>query len=51
MSNNQNDKDEEEKIWKKIKEKSREIEYGSLIITIHDKKIVQMETSSKQRFF
>lgn len=37
-------------IWEKIKAAVDNLDYGSVIITVHDGKIVQVETSSKQRF-
>jgi hypothetical protein len=37
-------------IWEKIKTAVDNLDYGSVIITVHDGKIVQVETSSKQRF-
>ncbi len=43
-------RDVNEKIWQKIKEEVEHIEYGSVTITVHDGKIVQIESSVKQRF-
>ena len=39
-----------EKIWENIKRAVNGLEYGSVIITVHDGKIVQIDTNSKQRF-
>ena len=38
------------KIWQRIKEQVNKVEYGNVNITIHDGKIVQVETSTKIRF-
>ncbi len=37
-------------VWKKIREQVESIGYGSVIITVHDGKITQVETSKKIRF-
>ncbi|WP_081674234.1 YezD family protein [Butyrivibrio sp. VCD2006] len=39
-----------EKVWEEIRKKVEELKYGNVIITIHDGRIVQVETSTKQRF-
>ena len=36
--------------WEKIKELVSGLRYGSVIITVHDGKITQVETSTKIRF-
>ena len=36
--------------WEKIKELISGLKYGSVIITVHDGKITQVETSTKIRF-
>ena len=41
---------DENKIWEDIKRKAGELQYGSITITLHDGKIVQVETSSKTRY-
>ena len=38
------------KTWQRIKEQVNKVEYGNVNITIHDGKIVQVETSTKIRF-
>ena len=43
-------KHDEEKIWQIIKEQVDELKYGTVIVTVHDGKITQVETSSKLRF-
>lgn len=37
-------------IWEIIKEKVNEIQYGSVTITIHNGKIVQVDQNAKIRF-
>lgn len=39
-----------EECWKKIKEQVSSLKYGNVIITVHDGKITQVETSTKIRF-
>ncbi|SFB85542.1 YezD family protein [Butyrivibrio sp. YAB3001] len=39
-----------DKIWEAIKEQVNGLRYGSVVITVHDGKILQIETSSKLRF-
>lgn len=39
-----------EDCWKKIKEQVSSLKYGNVIITVHDGKITQVETSTKIRF-
>lgn len=41
---------DEEKIWQIIKRQVEELKYGTVLITVHDGKITQIETSSKIRF-
>ena len=43
-------KHDEEKIWQIIREQVDELKYGTVIVTVHDGKITQVETSSKLRF-
>ncbi|WP_081675291.1 MULTISPECIES: YezD family protein [unclassified Butyrivibrio] len=40
----------EDKIWEQIKRQVLDVKYGTVLITIHDGKIVQLETSKKVRF-
>ena len=40
----------EDEIWNDIKKMVNDLSYGSLTITVHDGKIVQIETSSKIRY-
>ncbi len=40
----------EDKIWEQIREKIENVKYGSVMIQIHDGKIVQVETNTKIRF-
>ncbi|MCR5556683.1 MAG: YezD family protein [Butyrivibrio sp.] len=37
-------------IWKELKKQVDNIDYGSVLITIHDGRIVQLESSLKIRF-
>ena len=37
-------------VWEKIREQVLDINYGSVVITVHDGKITQVETSKKIRF-
>lgn len=46
---NENDGNEND-VWKDIKEKADNLKYGSINITLHDGKIVQVETSTKIRY-
>lgn len=39
-----------EKIWEQIKNQVEGIKFGNVSITIHEGKIVQLETVKKQRF-
>lgn len=39
-----------EKIWEQIKNQVESIKFGNVSITIHEGKIVQLETVKKQRF-
>ncbi len=39
-----------EKIWEEIKKQISEVKYGTVLITVHDSNIVQLETSKKIRF-
>ncbi len=39
-----------EKIWEQIKNQVDGIKFGNVSITIHEGKIVQLETVKKQRF-
>ncbi len=43
-------KEETVKVWDVIKKQVEDIKYGSLMITIHDGRIVQIETNNKTRF-
>lgn len=45
----QNDQAEGE-IWADIHKKAGELKYGSITITLHDGRIVQVETNSKTRY-
>ncbi len=38
-----------EKVWENIKRVVNSLEYGSVMITVHNGKIVQIDTTSKQR--
>jgi hypothetical protein len=38
------------KIYKEILDSIDEISYGEVVITVHDKKIVQIEKKEKKRF-
>ena len=40
----------DERAWVKIKDQAKDIKFGSVIITVQDGKIVQVETSTKVRF-
>lgn len=40
----------DDEILKSIKEKIENIRFGSVTIVVHDRKIVQLETSEKTRF-
>ena len=46
---NHNDQAENE-IWNDIRKKTRDIKYGSITITLHDGKIVQVDTNTKTRY-
>ena len=37
-------------IWRELKKQVDNIDYGSVLITIHDGRIVQLESSVKIRF-
>lgn len=39
-----------EKIWEVIRSQVNDLKYGNVVITVHDGKITQVETSSKLRF-
>lgn len=41
---------DEEEIWQIIKRQVEELKYGTVLVTVHDGKITQIETSSKLRF-
>ncbi len=41
---------DDSRVWEDIKRKASELQYGSITITLHDGKIVQVETSSKVRY-
>ena len=43
-------KNNKEENWNKIKELVSSLKFGSVIITVHDGKITQVETSTKIRF-
>ena len=38
------------KIWEEIKKQVSDVKYGTVLITVHDGNIVQLETSKKIRF-
>ena len=40
----------ESEIWADIRKKASDLKYGSVTITLHDGRIVQVETSSKTRY-
>lgn len=39
-----------EEVWRDIKNKTEGINYGSVVITVHDGMITQIEVSSKIRY-
>ncbi|MCR5343685.1 MULTISPECIES: YezD family protein [unclassified Butyrivibrio] len=41
---------DDEKIWEEIKKQVSEVKYGTVLITVHDGRIVQLEKSTKVRF-
>lgn len=45
-----NQNNNKEDCWNKIKELVSSLKFGSVIITVHDGKITQVETSTKIRF-
>ncbi len=47
--NSQSDQTENE-IWADIRKKTGEVKYGSVTITLHDGRIVQVETNTKTRY-
>lgn len=49
-ANSANTSDSEEKIWQQIREKTDNIQYGTVTITVHDGRITQVEASTKLRF-
>lgn len=49
-ANSANNSDSEEKIWQQIREKTDNIQYGTVTITVHDGRITQVEASTKLRF-
>ncbi|SEL04199.1 hypothetical protein SAMN04487770_10593 [Butyrivibrio sp. ob235] len=44
------EKDLLEDVWKSIRNQVENLKYGTVTITVHDGKITQIETSSKERF-
>ncbi|WP_081646699.1 YezD family protein [Butyrivibrio sp. AD3002] len=44
------EKDLLEDVWKRIRNQVENLKYGTVTITVHDGKITQIETSSKERF-
>ncbi|WP_408071954.1 DUF2292 domain-containing protein [Butyrivibrio sp. JL13D10] len=41
---------DDEKVWEEIKKQVSQLKYGTVMITVHDGKIVQLDTSRKIRF-
>ena len=44
------DREQDNRIWEQIRKKTEAIEYGTVVITVHDGRITQVEASSKIRF-
>lgn len=44
------DREQDNRIWEQIRKKAESIEYGTVVITMHDGRITQIEASSKIRF-
>jgi hypothetical protein len=43
-------KQDNEDKWKEIIEKVKELEYGTVLITVHDNEIKQLDITEKRRF-
>jgi hypothetical protein len=43
-------KELDNKIWEEIRKKVEATEYGTVVITVHDGRITQVEASTKMRF-
>ena len=43
-------KEQDNKIWEEIRKKVESTEYGTVVITVHDGRITQVEASTKIRF-
>ena len=43
-------KEGNDKIWEEIRKNAEQLKYGTVLITVHDGKIVQVDTSTKTRF-
>lgn len=43
-------KEQDNKIWEEIRKKVESTEYGTVVITVHDGRITQVEASTKMRF-
>ena len=50
MAGEVNKQKDSDKIWDVIKSQVNDLKYGNVIITVHDGKITQVETSTKIRF-
>ena len=50
MAGEVNKQKDNDKIWEVIKSQVSDLKYGNVIITVHDGKITQVETSTKIRF-
>ncbi len=43
-------KEQDNRIWEEIRRKVESTEYGTVVITVHDGRITQVEASTKMRF-
>ncbi len=48
--NIQKGKETDDRIWEEIRKKVESTEYGTVVITVHDGRITQVEASTKIRF-
>lgn len=44
------EQEKNDRIWEEIRRETERLKYGSVLITVHDGKVVQIETSEKIRY-